>query len=501
MSGEAGTEGDVQVAPPSLATVARGVSWKVGGRGIGQLTTLGSFLVLAAFLPPEAFGIVAVGMVIITVTTLLMESGTGGAIIVAKGLTASDLRGSIARNFVIGLSFTVAVALLADPLVRTFAEGADPAVLQVMMASVAIGSLGIVPLALLDKTFRFKRRAQLSVVAAVVSSLLAIAVAVAGGGVWALVVKHVANQGLLTVLAWVAIRDVWPRGGRLPGEARRMRRTGATWFLLMAAANFVAFSLDSLVVGRVAGVRDLGLYSVAFALAFAPLRQVSWEVGAALLPSFAATPDAAQVRRRVVKSVRLMALLLTPFVPPAIVLAPEVIPALLGERWSGMVVPFQIMFAVGVAHGVLNVLAEALAGTGHAAFRGKVDITWALATVGAVAALTVVAGIEGAALAHLAMFFVLAGVYVALGARRMGISPWTIGHALAGVALGLAGQVAVTAAILLGAQIAGAPPLAAAFGAALAGLAAGAGLLVWRQRELLEEAADVVVSAVRGRVG
>lgn len=499
LSSEAGTEGNLQVATPSLVTVARGVSWKVGGRGIGQLTTLGAFVVLAAFLPPEAFGIVAVGMVIITVTTLLMESGTGGAIIITKGLTASDLRASIARNFAIGLAFTVAVALAADPIVRTFAEGADPAVLRAMMASVAIGSLGIVPLALLDKTLKFKRRAQLSVLAAVVSSLLAIAAAIAGAGVWALVVKHVSNHGLLTVLAWASIRDVWPRGGRLPAERRGMRRTGATWFLLMAVANFVAFSLDSLIVGRVAGVRELGLYSVAFALAFAPLRQVSWEVGAALLPSIVATHDEAQVRRRVVKSVRLMGLLLTPLVPPAIVLAPELIPVVLGERWSGMVVPFQIMFAVGVAHGVINVLAEALAATGNAPFRGKIDITWALATVAAVGAATVVAGIEGAALAHLAMFFVLAGMYLAIGTRRMGLSASALGSAVAGVAVCLSGQIAMTAAVFLGGHAVGAPALAVALSAALAGLGAGAALLIWRRRELLDEARDVVFSAIRGR--
>lgn len=501
MSTEAGTEGTLQVATPSLATVARGAAWKVGGRGIGQLTTLGSFLVLAAFLPPEAFGIVAVGMVIVTVTTLLMESGTGGAVIVAAGLTASDLRGSIARNFAIGLAFTVAVALTAGPIVDTFAEGADPAVLQVLMLSVAIGSLGIVPLALLDKTFKFKRRAQLSVVAAVASSLVAIAAAIAGAGVWALVVKHVSNHALLTVLAWAAVKSVWPSGRRPPGPRRRMRRTGASWFLLMAAANFIAFSVDTLIVGRLAGVRDLGLYSVAFALAFAPLRQVSWEVGAALLPSIAATHDKAQVRRRIVKSVRLMALLLMPLVAPAVVLAPDLIPALLGERWSGMVVPFQIMFAVGVAHGVLNVLAEGLAASGNAAFRGKVDITWALATVAAVGALTAVAGIEGAAVAHLAMFFVLVTAYVTFGAHRVGITPPDLGRALAGVVACVAAQAVVSAAVLAGAETAGVASAAGAIGAALAGLAAGAGALLWRHRELLEEAREVVLSAVTGRPG
>ncbi len=499
MSGETRSEGTLDVSTPSLATVAKGVSWKVLGRGVGQLTTLAAFLVLAAFLDPEAFGIVAIGMVIIMIASLLMESGTGGAIVVARRLTASDLRGSVARNFALGLGLTVAIALMAGWIVDTFAKGADPAVLRVMIVSVAIGSLGIVPLALLDKTLKFKRRAQISVVAAVVSSVAAVAAAIAGAGVWALVLKHLANQGLLSALAWGSMKDVWPRGERFVGARGRTRRTGATWFLLMAAATFIAFSLDNLIVGRLTGVRDLGLYSVAFALAFAPLRLVSWEVGGALLSAIAATHDSDQARSRILKSLRLMALLLTPLVAPAIVLAPELIPALLGERWSDMIVPFQIMFAVGVAHGVLNVLGEALAATGHAAFRGKVDITWALTTLCAVGALTAIAGIEGAALAHLAMFFVLAVAYLAYGTRRLGLSPLALGIALAGIAVCLAGQIAVTAGVFFGAETAGAPPAAAAFIAALAGLAAGAGLLAWRHPELLDDAREVIVATIRRR--
>lgn len=499
MSSEAGSESTLHVATPSLTTVARGVSWKVLGRGIGQLTTLGSFLVLAIFLAPEAFGIVAVGMVIISITTLLMESGTGGAIIVSERLTAADIRGSVVRNLALGLAFSVVVALTADRIVDTFAKGADPAVLRVMIVSVAVGALGIVPLALLDKTLKFKRRAQISVLAALVSSVAAIAAAIAGAGVWALVVKHLANQGLLTAFAWASMKDVWPRGERFVGARGGMRRTGATWFLLMAVSNFIAFSVDNLIVGRLAGVRDLGLYSVAFVLAFAPLRMVSWQVGGALLSAIAATRDRAQARGRTLKSVRLMALMLAPFVAPTIVLAPELIPAFFGERWSGMVVPFQILFVVGVARGVLNILAEALAATGNAAFRGKVDMAWAVTTVGAIGALTAVAGIKGAALAHLAMFFVLAAVYLVYGTHRMGLSPLALGHALAGVGVCLSGQVTVTAAVVLVAGAAGAPPVAAALGAALAGLGAAAGLLVWRQRELLEEMGEVLAAVIRRR--
>jgi len=483
-----------------MSAVAQGVSWKALGQAVGEATWYGSLVLLAAMLPPRAFGIVAIGLVIVGVTKLLMESGTGGGIIVSKHLTGTELRDFVTRNFAIASACTVVLALLARPIVETFADGADPAVLRVMLLSVPIAALGIVPIALLDKTLRFKRRAQVTVVAAVGSSVAALAVAVAGGGVWALVTRQVVNQGLLTTLAWISVRGAWPRhGGRRAGP--RFPRTGGAWFLLIAASGFVAFSLDNLVVGGLVGASQLGLYSLAFTLAFAPLTRISWAVGGVLFPAIAATRDEEQVRRRTLKSMRLMALLLLPWVPAAVALAPVLIPSVLGAKWSGMVVPFQVMIVVGVAHGVLNVLAETFVGTGNARFRARVDVLWALGTLAVVLALTATHGIRGAAVAHFLMFTVLAGAYVALGLRRLGLSPRRLFKSLRGILLCVAGQSAVSVLVAAGLAALTAPDAAVALGAAFAGLSSGLILLVALESQLLREGREVITTALRARRG
>ncbi len=488
----------IRVATPTMSAVAQGVSWKGLGQAVGESTWYGSLVLLAAMLPPRAFGIVAVGLVIVGVTRLLMESGTGGGIIISKHLTGTELRDFVARNFAIGSGCTVVLALLSGPIAETFAGGADPTVLRVMLLSVPIAALGIVPIALLDKTLRFKRRAQVTVVAAVGSSLAALAVAVAGGGVWALVTRQVLNQGLLTTLAWISVRNAWPQaGGRRPGP--RIPRTGGVWFLLIAASNFAAFSLDNLIVGSLVGVAQLGLYALAFTLAFAPLTRVSWAVGGVLFPALAATRDEEQVRRRTLKSMRLMALLLLPWVPAAVALAPVLIPGVLGEKWSGMVVPFQLMIIAGVAHGVLNVLAETFAGTGNARFRARVDVLWALGTLAAVVALTATHGIRGAAVAHLLMFTVLAGAYVALGLHRLGLSPRRLFGSLRGILLCVGGQSVIGAMVAAGLAVLGTPDAGVALGAAVAGLGSGLILLLALEGELLREAREVLTSALHAR--
>ena len=84
---------------------------------------------------------------------------------------------------------------------------------------------------------------------------------------------------------------------------------------MLALTDFVALNADFLVVGNLTRPPSLGLYSLAFTLAFAPVTQVSWQVGRVLFPAAAATSDPATVGRRTLVSLRMLALLLLPLSP------------------------------------------------------------------------------------------------------------------------------------------------------------------------------------------
>src|SRR5213079_3522053 len=100
----------------------------------------------------SAFGAVAVGSVIVAITTLLMESGTGGTIVIADEISAAYLRRAVLRTGFAGLAMCGVAAALADPIMNLFARGGDPDVLRVMLIAVALAAFSIVPLALLKRT-------------------------------------------------------------------------------------------------------------------------------------------------------------------------------------------------------------------------------------------------------------------------------------------------------------------------------------------------------------
>jgi O-antigen/teichoic acid export membrane protein len=450
------------------------LSWVGLGHIAGQSFWFGSLLVLAAMLPPGAFGTVTVGLLMVTAATRLMEAGTRGSIIVARQLSRSQVTTAVALNVGAGLVLGGLIVLLSGPIASGFAHGGNPLVLRALGLSVVFYAPAIVPLALLEKRFQFKRRASVQAAATITASTTAVLAAGLGASVWALVIRQVLFQALLAILAWVAARRMLPPPADDSRQRwERLKRKGAFAFLLFSLTDFVVFNADYLIVGHFTNTTQLGLYSLAFTIAFAPVTQLSAQVGSVLFPAAAAS-DAETIRRRTIVSVRLACLLLLPLIPIAVVLAPAVIPAVLGARWQGMVAPLQILVAVGIAHAIVNVIGESLSGTGRIGFRARLNVVWMAGMIGALVILVPIAGIRGAALAHLILYLPIALAYGYWGMRLLGAEPRQLLRALRPVSRAIALQAVVTVAAI--AMLVGTPLPGSVRGALAAGLGVAAGV-------------------------
>ena len=490
---------------PSRARVARAVSWMGVGHVASQGLWLASLILLAALVEPSAFGSLATGMVLVNLAGLLVDSGTRGSIIATPSLGRAEVRGAVALNVGAGLAATAAIAALAGPITSTFAEGGDAGAIRALSLGVVLYAAGITPLALLQKHLRFRSFAGANIGAATISSAVGIAAGLAGAGVWALVVCQLASMALLSVIAWALARGLVPaRGGGEGGGAARprgggprisLRQAGWAGFFMLALTDFVALNSDFLIVGHLDNAPGLGLYSLAFTLAFAPLTQVSWQVGRVLFPAAAATGDLATVARRTLVSLRMMGLILLPFVPPAIVLAPTLLPGLLGDEWKPMVAPFQILLAVGVGHAMVGMIGESLSGTGSIGWRARVNAVWAVGMVGALVALVSADGIRGAAWAHAALFVPFALAYATFGARRVGLDGRRVAGALAPLVAPVVAQVAVTFGAAWGLETAGIEEGWAAVLGAVAGVLVIAAVLLRAPSSPLGEARAVIADA------
>jgi teichuronic acid exporter len=475
------------LSPRGLLAAA---SWMSGTNLVAQAVAYAALLVLARLVSPGSFGTVAAATSIVWMVSVLLDSGTRGGIIVQPRVTEAHLRREFRRCLVAALALGVAMALASPLLVDAIAEGGDAAVVAALAASLPLYAVALIPMAVLQRTMHFGRLAQATGVANAGSAILAVLAGLAGLGVWALVTRQLLWVLLLAVLATVLVRPYLPRdsaAAAAPAADVRNR-----WFFVFGATLLIALNVDYIVVGAVEGAGRLGLYALAFMIGFAPLVHVSGEAGRVLFAAAAASGvESSGVRT--VRATRLMAGLLLPILPVAVVLAEVALPALLGDDWKGMVSAFQLLIVVGVGQAIVNCIGETLSGVGEIAFRAKVNVGWCAATLAALLLLVPLDGIRGAALAHLIVFVPYLGVYATAGARRAGTGTRELWAGLRGPIAALACQAAVTAAVAI--WLGGTSDWVAA----CAGAAAG--LLVVTPFTLLDREAPLreIAAIARGR--
>ena len=473
-------------------------AWMSGSHVAAQLFAYGALIALARMLPPESFGTVAAGTAIVWTGIVFMDAGTHGSIVVSPRLTHRQLRRSFWRCLLVATAMAAAMAIGAGALVGTVVKGGDAAALAVLALSLPLYAVALIPQAVLHRAMEFGKLAQATAVSNAGSAGIAVVVGLAGAGVWALVARQLLWFALLAGLAVVLARPYMP----LPGspQERPDEQPAALsdhrWFLLFGVTLLLAMNLDFLVIGAVDDVAAVGLYALAFLIAFAPVEHFSNQVGKVLFAAAAAS-DLESSGARTVQSVRLMSILLLPLAPVAVVLAPPVLPALLGSEWEAMVTPFQILLAVGISRAILNCVGETLSGNGEIAFRAKVNVAWCAATLVALVVLVQLDGIRGAALAHAVVTVPYAIAYLTAGARRAGASPGQLWSAVRPVAVAVSWQAAVTAAVTIGLGAAGATEGSAAFAGALTGLMVVVAILTRGYGDPAREA----VALLRGAAG
>ena len=465
-----------------------------GAHVAAQVAAYGSLVILAHLVPPHSFGIVAAGTSVVWIAVVVMDSGAHGSIVVSPGLTRSFLRRAFLRCLVFSFLLAAAIVIGAQLLLGPIGGDESAAAIAVLALCVPVYALAVVPSALLERAMEFRTIAGATAASNIGSAAVAVLAGVLGAGVWALVTRQLLWFAVLAVLAALFARPYFPRG---TAEATRTApRSVDRWFFVFRLTLLVGLSLDYLVIGGLEGASAVGLYALAFVIAFAPVEHFSAEVGKVLFAAAAAS-DRASSGARTVHAVRVMSLLLLPLLPPAIVLAPVLVPAVLGDEWNGMVVPLQLLLVVGVGYAILNCIGESLSGCGEIAFRAKVNVVWSLVTLLALLGLVALYGIRGAALAHLVVLAPLAAVYLTAGTRRIGTSPGAVWQALRPVLLVVSIESAALVAVLVALRLAGVPHGVAAVTSTLAGGAAIAVLVGRARRGAIGEGAALVRAALR----
>jgi O-antigen/teichoic acid export membrane protein len=250
-----------------------------------QIIEFLSTYVLSRLLLPEEYGFVA----LITVFTGFM------AMFVDAGLSFAVIRSDYGKRYhkaISNLSFLIGVVLffimlaLAYPI-TLFYENRELLVPTIILGSnFILKSVNVVPLAILTKELRFSQIGLVKLLGTILTISLMILLAYLGFSYWALIIpvmiQTVFNGIMYAVMSGFYFRFFPWIYSRLAIRTTRSLIVNITGFNLI---NYWARHADNLVIGKVYGAADLGIYNRAYKLLKTSMNLTTNLFGKVLFPS------------------------------------------------------------------------------------------------------------------------------------------------------------------------------------------------------------------------
>ncbi|MFV1966842.1 MAG: lipopolysaccharide biosynthesis protein [Pirellulaceae bacterium] len=352
----------------SSRLAVRGAVWTVvatGGQAALQFILLA---ILSHLLSPDDFGQMASVTVVIGLCTLLAQQGLGPALVQRRMLEPRHIRTGFTLSLLLAFCLTGILWQIAPLVADLFHMPGMVSLIRAVSAVIVLQALSVTAESLLQRRLRLRMLATIDVLSFLVGfGGVAVVLALAGFGVWAIVWAQIAHHALRATLLILANPHAMRPLLDAPA-ARDLVRVGSG-FALAALANGGAHQTDYLVVGRWMGTGALGLYERAYQLMMVPARLSSTIFSRVLFPTMARNQLRTD-RLRVIYRRGLVSIALTvlPATVITVMLAPEIVRLLLGIQWLGVVAPLRIL-AVGMLFRTSYKLSDTLVRATGAAYR------------------------------------------------------------------------------------------------------------------------------------
>ena len=330
---------------------ARGTAVTLGAQAGRFALQIGSLVVLARLLDPEAFGLVAMATSVLGVAELVRDFGLSSAAVQARELSDAERTNLFWVNVAIGTTCAL-VALVGAPLVA--ALYGDPRVAGVVVALaglLVVSGITTQFRAELSRDLRFGSLGVVELSAQAAGVAVAIASAALGAGYWSIV----AQQGTLVLVTCVlcVVFCSWRPG--LPRRATSVRRflRFGSHVLGTQVLGYATNNVDNVGIGAVWGAGPLGVYSRAYQLLMVPINQVNDPMSRVVLPVLSRVQDdPPTLQRYVEKAQRVGTYGLGPLFAVAAGAAAPLVALLFGPRWTAVVPVFVVLAVGGVFRGV-----------------------------------------------------------------------------------------------------------------------------------------------------
>lgn len=333
--------------------VFTGVIWASTQRFGTMVVTFLANLVLARLLTPAEFGLVGMLMFFMAVANVLVDSGFGSAIIQRKEATDRDFSTAFIINMCISTGLYVILYLVAPLIAWFFNVELLSMLIRVEGLALIFNALSVVQSAILRRQMDFRHVATANLVGNTLGTILAIGAAMAGMGVWSLVIRIVFVAAITSGMLW-RVGSWRPRMEFDRQSARELFGFGG-FILLSSLLNTISNNSQLLLIGKIFHQRQLGLYSQATTLRNSAADGISSVIAQVLYPDYSRLKDDQKIIEKLNRGFYIIAYVAAAVMIFLLVMATPLIDWLYGAEWLPSAPLFQMLCVGGIFYAIQDV--------------------------------------------------------------------------------------------------------------------------------------------------
>lgn len=329
-----------------------GVAWTFLARGMGQATQYIISVSVARLLMPADFGLIAMVAVFTGVAGLFLDFGISAAIVQRRDLTGQQSDAAFVVTSTLG-AFLCGLTCLLAPLIAGFYHRPElTAIARGLSPLFLFNAVGIVPRALLQREFRLKRLAFNELTAGVLGSVVTLVLSTVGLHVWSLIAGGLCTAVLGAGLALAATPELRPT-----------KRLSVLKPLMSVSLNLLGFNFvnywarnaDNLIIGKMLGEQELGVYTRAYSLMLLALSQVTATISSAMIPALSEVQsDQRRTRSLYLRAIGLIAFVSFPLMVGMAATADTFMRVVYGSKWVDAIPILKILGIIGALQSILN---------------------------------------------------------------------------------------------------------------------------------------------------
>lgn len=319
-----------------------GIFWNGVQKYSGIIVGLLISMVLSRLLSPADFGLVAMVGVFSSFLSVFSTMGIGPAVIQRKDLTPDDLKNIFTFSVFIGFCLALIFFISSWFIAGFYNNKQIIPICQICSVHFILGSLGMVPGALMFKNLDFKRIAVRTLIVQFLSGIIAIVAAFQGAGVYALVFPSIIGS----VFSFAYTYHLYPVGFSRHFSIVSIKKIFSYSFYQFAFefTNYFGRNLDKIIIGKSLSASALGYYEKSYSMMLMPVNNLGSVIAPVLQPVLSNLQnDMKEMENKHNKIVYFLSLIGFPATVVLYFCAHDLIVVLYSSKWEPAVPAFMIL--------------------------------------------------------------------------------------------------------------------------------------------------------------